>query len=230
MVEFIVEHRLALCVLLGIITGIPIIWNRREKLGITKKWQAVPVSIVFQLTSVVTTTLFARFEGLLFPASDRKLAMYGIFFLTTPAIMLFAKLFKRDGLKALDVLAVYGSVAMMFMRLDCSFAHCCDGYAIAGTSFYWPTAQAELVFFLIMYFVLLKREKQGASKGTQYFLVMASYAVFRFVIEWLRVTPWNTLLHPGHLWSVISFIIGISVYYELMKKSEDPHPLGRRGK
>lgn len=218
MPEFIETNRLYLCVLLGIFVGMPLIWSRREKIGLTKPWHVIPASFFMQLVSVITTQLFGALEKLIFHGSDRKFALYGIFLMSTFVFMALAKVCKRDWRDVLDVVAIFGCPALFIMRIDCLFAHCCDGVFIPGTSVRWPTTPAEMLFFAVMFVVLLRREKKDPPKGTQYFLIMLTYSIFRFFVEWVRVTPWNSMIHPGHLWSLLSFAIGMAMYSELMKR------------
>ncbi|MBR1764941.1 MAG: hypothetical protein IJ746_06055 [Ruminococcus sp.] len=46
-------------------------------------------------------------------------------------------------------------------------------------------------------------------------LLLAAYGAFRFLEEWFRVSGSTSLVHLSHLWSVIAFIVGLSILIEM---------------
>lgn len=72
-----------------------------------------------------------------------------------------------------------------------------------------------MIFYVVMLFVFIRREKEGAKPGTGFPLLLAAYGAFRFLEERFRVSGSTSLVHLSHLWSVIAFIVGLSILIEM---------------
>lgn len=217
------EYSKYLTVLLGFLAGYPLVWRRKETLGLKKGWQAVLLCICFSACSVLSALVFATLEGLLGGEGLRfgEISTYGVYLFCPIVIFLTVRATERDGGRWMDVFALYALPSLFLMRCNCLFSGCCGGRAIGQTGLFWPTREAEMVFYAVMFLVLLRREKRGAPKGTAFPLLAAAYGGFRFVVEWFRATSGDALIHLAHLWSVLSVITGIAVYFELMKRSTE---------
>ena len=131
-----------------------------------------------------------------------------------------AKWLKRDTATVFDILTIPLIVAMACGRITCLLTGCCEGLPIPGLNgIRWPTREAELLFYLFVELKYAPKVLKNETKGEVYPIYMMSYGVFRFVVETFRVSySTDRILHISHLWAIVSFVIGLSVYYELMGK------------
>lgn len=228
MMTFLIEHGKYLAVLLGILTGYPIVWQHRDRLMVKKPSQAVLICIIFSTFSVISAMLFATLESLVSGGGLNfgAISTYGIYFLCPPILILLAWARKEDARNWLDVYTLYAMPSLFLLRCNCLLAGCCGGRMIPGTSLRWPVRQAEMVFYVVMLLVLLRREKRAAASGTGFPLLMVVYGIFRFVEEWFRSGSGDSLIHLAHVWSLVSIVIGLGFYYELKnhgKKTTGTH-------
>lgn len=204
-------------ILLGVLAGFPLIWRRREKLGLKGPGLVLLVCLGFSAGSVLAALLFATLEGLISGNGFHfgAISTYGVYLFCPMAVILAAKAAERDAGRWVDVFALYALPSLFLMRCNCLMNGCCGGRPIGDTELSWPTRQAEMIFYAVMLVVLLRREKAGAPKGAAFPLLTAAYGAFRFVEEWFRSSSGTSLLHLAHLWSVLAFISGLGFYYEL---------------
>ena len=134
--------------------------------------------------------------------------------------MIGVKWLKRDMAMVFDVLTIPLIVAMICGRITCLLTGCCEGQPIPGLNgIRWPTREAELLFYLLLELKYAPKVLKNATKGEVYPIYMMTYGAFRFVAEFFRVSySTDRILHISHLWAIVSFVIGLSVYLELMEK------------
>lgn len=202
---------------MGLLAGFPLVWMRRGALGLKGPGQVLVMCLGFSLCSVLAAMVFACLEGLLSGGwhSFGSISTYGVYLFCPAAVLLAARAAGKDGLCWLDAFALYAPVSLLLMRCNCLASGCCSGRVIGDTGLYWPTREAEMVFYAVILLVLLRRERAGAPKGTAFPLLAASYGAFRFVEEWFRAGSGGSLIHLAHLWSVAAVVAGLGVYFEL---------------
>lgn len=220
MLPFLTDNGKYLAVLLGMVLGFPLVWQRRDLLMVKQPWQAILICILFSALSVAAAMLFAAFESLISGNGVHfgAISTYGVYFFCPLALLLLARLMKRDACGGLDVFALYAMPSLFLIRCNCLLAGCCGGRAIPGTDLHWPTRQAEMVFYMVLLLLFLRREKRGAVPGTGFPLFMAIYGAFRFVEEWFRIGSGDKLIHLAHIWSLVSIVVGLGFYYELKNR------------
>jgi phosphatidylglycerol:prolipoprotein diacylglycerol transferase len=77
----------------------------------------------------------------------------------------------------------------------------------------WPSAQAELVFQIVMFGVLLVWRRNPRFQGRLIFVYFAAYGVFRFFHEWMRDTPVLAAGLSGYqVLSIITAGIGVFMF------------------
>ena len=61
-----------------------------------------------------------------------------------------------------------------------------------------------------MIFIILTADKiyKDKTSGYVYPIYMLSYGIFRFIIEFMREANSHSVLHIGHIWSIISILVG----------------------
>ena len=220
MAEMIMNNTKYIAILLGLLAGYPLMWQRRKKVGLEESWQVFILCVFFTAASVLSALLFASFEKMITgrPFSFGAISIYGIYFFC-PLMLLAAARGKRDRIRnGFDLYALYAMPSLFFLRINCMISGCCGGIPISGTGLHWPTRQAEMVFYAAMLIVLIRREKQGASPGHGFPLLMASYGCFRFIVEWFRISEGTSPLHLAHLWSVLAAALGFAIFFELKKR------------
>ena len=202
---------------LGVLAGIPFIWKQREQLGLKRPWQILLLCLSFSAGSTLSAMLFASLEGLLSGNGFRfgAISTYGVYFFFPLAVYFAAKGMKRDGWRWVDMFAVYAVPSLFLMRINCLVSGCCGGSPIGSTGLHWPTRQAEMIFYAIMFLVLLRREKAGTQIGTAFPLLAGVYGAFRFIEEWFRDYSLGVLIHMAHIWSLMAIIIGFGIYFKL---------------
>ena len=94
---------------------------------------------------------------------------------------------------------------------------------IPGTQTRFPTRESELLYYAVMLILLIPRVDKDKNPGGMYPLYMATYGAFRFFNEFFRTSSSEMLFHLSHLWAVIAFVVGLSIYAETKARN-------RRGK
>lgn len=211
------EYLKYITVLLGVLAGFPLVWKRREKLGLRGPWQVSLACLGFSACSVLAAMVFAWLEGWLSGGGNSfgSISTYGVYLFCPPTILLTARAAGKDAGHWLDVFALYAAPSLFLMRINCLLSGCCAGRHLGSTGLRWPVRQAEMVFYGVFLLVLLRRERAGVPKGTAFPLLATSYGAFRFVEEWFRDAGGSSLVHLAHLWSALAFIIGAGLYFEL---------------
>ena len=220
MYGWIVSHSTYLMVLLGLIIGVPVVYrtgftfNKKSRTGI------IPVCVLFSLASVASVLLFASLENLLFSGLwlFGAVSTYGIYLISPLLLAVFAPGKQRAAY--FSAYALYVCPSMILQRIRCLMTGCCIGKVIGSGSLRYPTREAEILFYLVMMIVFVKKARTTSiSERKDWFpVLMMSYSVFRFICEWFR--EGTGTVHPAHIWSVLVFLIGLSVYIELHKKTQ----------
>lgn len=185
----------------------------RKKLNI-KWYAAIPLGIIHTLCGVLCVKGFAFLES--FGKNSGGMSLYGAIFFLPVFYALGARLTKRRMADVFDTFTVCMVLTLAIVRLNCILTGCCYGIPFFGNKdLLWPTRELEIVFNLIMLIIIIPKVIKGKSNSEIYPLYMFSYGAFRFVIEFFRHSNTGYLIHVGHLWSLVSFIIGLSVYIEI---------------
>lgn len=111
---------------------------------------------------------------------------------------------------------------LVVMRFDCLDKGCCFGKYLPNLGFQFPSQIAEMVVGLAVMFTLIRMHKK--DRQTQlYPWYMILYGICRFVIQGLRYggnNPWILGLSQGHLWSLVSIVIGTT--WLVLNKARKP--------
>ena len=123
----------------------------------------------------------------------------------------------------MDCAAIATMLGLAAGRFLCIVQGCCDGVPIPEVEEYnWPIRELEIVYYLVMIVLFCNKTILNKGNGYVYPLLMTTYGVFRFVIEWVRAEFSFRIgpLHIGHIWSIICVLIGIDFYIYLAKKGK----------
>ncbi|MBE6682880.1 MAG: hypothetical protein E7595_01870 [Ruminococcaceae bacterium] len=209
-----------LYILLAVATAFGYFWISQFKKQLRiKEWMALVLSVLHTVVGVVCVKVFAFLES----GEGGGMSLYGAVFFLPVIYYLCAKLFKRKVSDVFDVFTVCTVFTLLCARVNCITAGCCLGNVIPGTEgLRWPTREAELIFYIVLYFVLRTHIKKSKHNGKIYLIYMISYGVFRFIVEFFRES-FHTIVGPfhiSHIWSLVAIIVGTAIYYMLSRK---PH-------
>ncbi|MBR3356623.1 MAG: prolipoprotein diacylglyceryl transferase [Solobacterium sp.] len=218
MIDLLMKYSVYGAVILGIQAGYPLMQYMQRRQTAAALFRCA----VFSALSVISVLLFASFEKAVSGRgfSIGAVSTYGVY-LFAPCL-LYA-VYRQDRRCIFDSYAVYVIPSQFLQRIRCLMNGCCGGTPIGSTGLHWPVREAELLFYAVMLFVLMKTfRKNGGFTGELFPVLMMSYGVFRFAEEFFR--EGNTLFHLAHLWSLISVLIGYSIYIEIRKhKKQGDH-------
>ncbi len=211
--------------LLAIGTGYTFFWLERNKSKLKiKTWVAVLLAVLHTVMGVMCVKVFAVMETLDFSKAGSMSLFGGIFFLP-----LFywtgAKLFKRKTSIVFDVFTTCMIFTLLCARINCIISGCCLGAYIPGMNgVRFPTREIEIVFYIGLLIYFWRKENTPKPDGINYPIYMITYGVFRFIIQWFRHSEGAIPLQMGHLWAILSFIVGFAIYAEIKKiKTKKKH-------
>lgn len=215
------DNALYLLLALGTIFNIFWLFNFQYRLKM-KWWAVLLISVLHTVYGVLTVMLFAFAESGFNPDSLGNMSIFGGVFLMPIAYFLGAKLFKRKPGEVFDIFLICMMFTLMCARINCIISGCCKGCLIFGSeTARWPTRELEVVFYIVLLIIFGRRVKRNESRGELYPAYMFLYGIFRFITEFFRVSERSAgIFHLSHLWALISFGLGVSLYYELKSKNK----------
>lgn len=220
-VEWLDANKLIVLLTIGTLFAFGWLFALRERLHM--KWYvAIPIAILHTLIGVLSVKIFAFMETGFALDSLGNMSLFGGVFFMPLVYWAGAKLTKRNLGLVCDLLTPCMIFTVMCARVNCILSGCCFGLPIPGMSgLRWPTREAELVFYLVLLVLLVRKVWRGQTHGEIYPLYMASYGAFRFVVEFFRYQEYSLgIFHLSHLWAAVSFAIGLSIYVELQTKGK----------
>ena len=203
---------LLLCLTGGTAMSVLWLWVFRQRLAV-RVYAILPIALVHTVLGVLCVSLFAGLESFRLTISGGMSLYGGIFFL--PLCYWFGgRLFRRDLRHVFDIMTLCLISTLAFARINCIVSGCCQGLLLPGSNVLrWPTREAEMLFHIILLVLFYRRLRRQEQPGTIYPFYMMCYGMFRFVIEWFRAGDSLFLeFHPAHFWSLLSVIIGWSIY------------------
>ena len=217
--EWLTEH--FLLVMLAAATVFAAVWLilMRKRLDMHPA-VAVLLAVAHTAAGVFCVKAFAFLES--GGSNAGGMSLYGaIFFL--PVLYYFgAKLTKRPVSAVFDLFTICIMGTLLLARINCIFSGCCIGKMLPGSeSLRWPTREMEIVFYIVMIPILIRRIRRNTLPGSAFPIYLAAYGSFRFFVEFLRESEYVAgIFHISHLWSVIAICIGASVYLEMASKQK----------
>ena len=213
-VEWLLEHSILLLTVVAVFAMSLWLTNRLKV-----RW--IP-AIIFSIANSVLGLLAMRGLAIVEAGFDisraANLRIYGATFAIPALYYVSAKLFKRKPADFFDACTVILMFDLFLGRLNCIFAGCCKGCILKG-SIRWPIRELELLYYIVMMIIFGVRVYKKKTSGEVYPIYMISYGILRLIIEPFRV-EYDALgaVHFGTIWSVISIIMGLSIYYTQQEK------------
>lgn len=207
-IEFIVSHYI-LMILLLVATIVDFVWLFLNKKALKMN---VLIAIVFSIFHTIIGLMFVAFFGFAESGFNIEtlgnISLYGGVFFMPIIYFLYSFVRKIPISTSFDIFTISLISTLFFARINCLISGCCQGILIGNTSFRVPTRELELLFYLI--FIILTADKiyKNKTNGFIYPFYMLSYGIFRFIIEFMREPDAYSVLHIGHIWSIISILVG----------------------
>lgn len=218
--ELFTEHLLIILLTIGTIFTLFWLLKHRELLKL-KWYMAVPVAIAHTAWGVLCVKVFAIAESGFNPESVGNMSLFGGVFFMPVFYWGMAKIFRVKAQTVFDICTICMIFTLMCARINCLISGCCLGNHLFGVSFRWPTRETEIVFYIVLMIWIIRKLNSGNTGEMVYPLYMMSYGIFRFIIEFFRYSSSGMLLHPAHIWAVISFLIGYSIYVQTENKNKN---------
>ena len=213
------NDKITLLLLLAVGAAFSLIWLVLCKERLRIKWPAaLLLAVLHTVCGVLCVKVFAVVEVGFDRSKAGNMSLFGGVFFLPLFYFLGAKLTKRKVADVFDVFAICMIFTLMCARINCIISGCCTGRFIPGLSIRWPTREMEILFYIVLLFWLGKPVRQNKRIGMIYPMYMIAYGAFRFLTEWLRTYETTALLHRGHIWSLITLAMGLSIYYTQKEK------------
>lgn len=180
-------------------------------------WKMIVLNVWLTVTGVLGTMILAYIELGTFGGTSFYGAVFLVPILITPAMLM--KIRYRD---ILNLCAPAECAMLVVMRFDCIDKGCCFGKYLPELEFQFPSQIAEMVVGVsIMAVLIWMLAKNRDAQLYPWYMIL--YGACRAVLQCFRyggTNPWVLGLSPGHLWSLLSVIIGIA-WLVLTKKKEN---------
>lgn len=217
------ENHHLLLFALAIITG-NFAWLMcfREELRIDYK-TAFGIAVLHDIIGYSAMKFWAIVEvgGDLSRAVDMRL--FGAVFVLPLFYYAGARRAKRNVAMVMDISAICLVIGLICGRLNCLYVGCCVGTDIWGLQrLKWPLRETELIFYFGFIAYFGKKIYRKQTYGQIYALFMFLYGGMRFLMEWVRVeyTTRVGIFHLAHIWALLSFCVGASIYFELQSRKK----------
>ncbi len=182
------------------------VWNRKRLNA--KWWECIIISIVYTFIGGICARFWALMEAGFNVKEAGNISLFGTIFLA-PIFFLIHAIIKKIPFKTIfDVMLIPMVIGLFCSRCNCLRAGCCIGILTSGGNRV-PTKGIEIGYYLIYIAISFVWLRSNKSNGLIYPTFLLSYGTLRFIIEWFRESDSTTILHMGHIWSIVSMVIGI---------------------
>lgn len=190
----------------------------RKTLNI-KWYAALIIAILHDIVGYTAMRLLAIIEAGGDISKAANMRLFGAVFLLPLLYYAWARFFRHKTSLIMDAAAICLTIGLIFGRFDCLVGGCCMGVRLPFGGLRWPLREIELIYYSIFLLYYCPRIHQGKTHGEVYPIFMITYGALRFVLELFRV-EYDALgaVHFGTIWSVISIIVGLSIYYTQQEK------------
>lgn len=193
----------------------------KDKIGIKSTAEYLIVGFAVPLVGHLCGRAWAWFEGFLVGASY-NMRFHGMVFLAPIVYLILCHIRKYDLGHFFDAIGLSTAPTLVASRINCLYAGCDWGRVIPGMSWRWPTREVEILFCTGFTLYLFRLHEKGESKGQLFPLLMIIYGIFRFFWEgFYEVDKLLLGVHPAHIWSIITLIVGCSIYFEMQAQKDE---------
>ena len=211
-----------LIIMLASATIISFVWLfvfNRKKLN-AKWWEVLILVLIHTGYGVLTVKFFALLEAGFDSTRAGNMSLFGGIFFMPIMYFAYAKIKKLPVSLVFDVFVVPLAATLLLARCNCFHAGCCQGIVIGSNGFKWPAREIDLAIHALFLIFAIPWIVKDKSRGMAYPLYMTVYGLFRFINEWFRKSSSESIFHIGHVWAIISFILGITILVIMFIKSK----------
>ena len=184
--------------------------------------QATIFTLLLLFTGIAGAKLLYFFESGM--ESFSGMSFFGAVYSVLVVMPVLGLVFKLKPADTLDACAPCVAAIIGFQRFGCFCAGCCGGIPIGRLDALWPTQLMEGIGDVLILCLLLHILQQKKNKGRAYPVLLITYGIIRFIIEFVRDTPkdWLGFSH-GQWFSVVGicFAIMMIVGVKLWKKKRE---------
>ena len=202
-----------LIMVLAIATILSFVWLfvfNRKKLN-ARWWEVLILALLHTIYGVLTVKFFAILEaGFNFEKAGNMSLFGGIFFMPI-MYFVYAKIKKLPLSLVFDIFVVSLAATLLLARINCFHGGCCQGIVLGSSGFRWPAREVDLLIHVMFLIFAIPWIQKGKSRGMAYPLYMATYGLFRFINEWFRESATSSPFHIGHVWAIVSFVVGTTI-------------------
>ena len=216
-----------LTMMLAIATILSFVWLfafNKNKLN-AKWWEILIIVLIHTLYGVLTVKFFAILEvGFNFEKAGNMSLFGGIFFMPI-MYYIYAKIKKLPLSLVFDIFVIPLAITLLLARINCLHGGCCLGIVIdAEKGIRWPAREIDLAIHALFLIFAIPWIMKDKSNGMAYPVYMAIYGILRFINEWFRESSNSNVFHIGHIWAILSSVIGLILLLLLLiceKKGEN---------
>lgn len=187
-----------------------------------KKIKLILFTIISPIIGVITTCIMSYIES----GSFRGTSFFGAIFLMPIYVLIVSVILKVKSSKLINLTAFLGMITSVVLKLRCMKYHCCGGRKInifVEDEGYltFPSQLVEMIFAFIIFIILIILFLKNKDRKDLYPIMMTIYGAGRFILNSYRlVTPVLGNMAWGHIWSIVSVVIGIVWLFILYKKEK----------
>lgn len=178
-------------------------------------------TLIAPLVGVFTTCIMSYIES----GSFRGTSFFGAILFMPIFVLLYSLIFRVKVNKMLNLTSFLGMITSAILKIRCLHYNCCHGKKIPifieGKGYLtFPSQIAESLFALVVLTILFVLFKKNRERNDLYPIMMIIYGVGRFILNSYRyVTPLIGFMAWGHIWSIVSVVIG-TIWLIILKFKE----------
>ena len=183
-------------------------------------WKAVVLPVLLTVSGVLGAMILAFVET---GGNWGGISFYGSVLLIPILMIIVSIVLRMPYLKIMDLAAPQVCAMLAVMKMHCYDMHCCGGvYFYSNVLDRWvafPSQIVESIVAICIMIFLLIMDRRNMFKGGLYGVFFVTYGILRFILNFFRsgIKPFVWFIPAGHLWSVISVIIGViwlTIYFK----------------
>ena len=181
--------------------------------------------ILFTCISIIVGVLSSNVMNWIESGSFKGTSFYGAIFLMPVYVVIFSFIFSIDKYKLLNLTSFLGMITCFVLKIKCYNHGCCGGRRILGFTergyFIFPSQLVESVFALIVLIILILLYKKNNDRKDLYPWMIIIYGIGRLNLQTFRLyKPVLGFLAWGHIWSILSIIIGFVWLFILYRNNK----------
>ena len=187
-------------------------------------WKSIVLPVLLTFCGVLGAMLLSYVES---GGIWGGISFYGSVLLIPILMVLVSFAIKLPYAKIMDMSAPQVCAMLAVMKVHCFVMGCCGGVYYYSEwlqrSFVFPSQIVEVVVAICIMVVLLLLSRGDMFKDRQYGVFLLIYGVIRFCLNFFRggITPFLWIIPAGHLWSIVSVLIGIGWLIIVTKKNRE---------